>query len=61
VPVDVAPEAPRLEPHPPAVSPAPPDAPGTSEFGLPEGATVRVGGRIDPGLLRAVLAELGGR
>ena len=61
VPVDVAPEAPRLEPPPPAVAPAAPEAPGTIEIGLPSGATVRVSGRIDPGLLRAVLAELGGR
>ena len=38
-----------------------PEAPGTIEIGLPSGATVRVSGRIDPGLLRAVLAELGGR
>ena len=61
VPVDVVPEAPRLEPPPPAVAPAAPEAPGTIEIGLPSGATVRVSGRIDPGLLRAVLAELGGR
>jgi len=61
VPVDVVPEAPRLEPPPPAAAPAAPEAPGTIEIGLPSGATVRVSGRIDPGLLRAVLAELGGR
>jgi transposase len=61
VPVDVAPEAPRLEPPPPAVAPAAPEAPGTIEIGLPSGATVRVSGRVDPGMLRAVLAELGGR
>ena len=61
VPVDVVPEAPRLEPPPPAVAPAAPEAPGTIEIGLPSGATVRVSGRVDPGLLRAVLAELGGR
>jgi transposase len=59
--VDVVPEAPRLEPPPPAAAPAAPEAPGTIEIGLPSGATVRVSGRIDPGLLRAVLAELGGR
>ena len=61
VPVDVAPEAPRLEPPPPAVAPAAPEAPGTIEIGLPSGATVRVSGRVDPGMLRAVLADLGGR
>ena len=38
-----------------------PEAPGTIEIGLPSGATVRVSGRVDPGLLRAVLAEFGGR
>ena len=53
------PEPPRLEPPPPA--PAAPEAPGTIEVGLPSGATVRVSGRVDPGMLRAVLAELGGR
>ena len=61
VPVDVVPEAPRLEPPPPAAAPAASETPGTIEIGLPSGATVRVSGRIDPGLLRAVLAELGGR
>ena len=61
VPVDVVPEAPRLEPPPPAAAPAAPEAPGTIEIGLPSGATVRVSGRTDPGLPRAVLAELGGR
>jgi transposase len=61
VPVDVVPEAQRPEPPPPAAAPAAPEAPGTIEIGLPSGATVRVSGRIDPGLLRAVLTELGGR
>ena len=61
VPVGVVPEAQRPEPPPPAAAPAAPEAPGTIEIGLPSGATVRVSGRIDPGLLRAVLAELGGR
>ncbi len=61
VPVDVVPEAPRLEPPPPAAAPAAPEAPGTIEIGLPSGTTVRVSGRTDPGLLRVVLAELGGR
>ena len=59
VPVEVVPEPPRLEPPPPA--PAAPEAPGTIEVGFPSGATVRVSGRVDPGMLRAVLAELGGR
>ena len=61
VPVGVVPEAQRPEPPSPAAAPAAPEAPGTIEIGLPSGATVRVSGRIDPGLLRAVLAELGGR
>ena len=60
VPVEVAPEPPRLEP-PPAPAPAAPEAPGTIEIGFPSGATVRVSGRVDPGMLRAVLAGLGGR
>ena len=55
VPVGVVPEAPRLEPPPPVA------APGTIEIGFPSGATVRVSGRVDPGLLGAVLAGLGGR
>ena len=61
VPVDAVPEAPRLEPPPPAAAPAAPEMPGTIEVGLPSGATVRVVGRVDPGVLRAVLAGLGGR
>ena len=61
VPVGVVPEAPRLEPPPPAAAPAAPEAPGTIEIGFPSGATVRVSGRVDPGVLRAVLAGLGGR
>ncbi len=61
VPVDVVPEAQRPEPPPPAAAPAAPEAPGTIEIGLPSGATIRVSGRVDPGMLRAVLAELGGR
>ena len=61
VPVEVVPEPPRLEPPPPAAVPAAPEAPGTIEIGFPSGATVRVVGRVDPGMLRAVLAGLGGR
>ena len=61
VPVGVVPEAPRLEPPPPAAAPAAPEAPGTIEIGFPSGATVRVTGRVDPGMLGAVLAGLGGR
>ena len=59
VPVEVVPERPRLEPPPPA--PAAPEAPGTIEVGFPSGATVRVSGQVDEAVLRAVLAELGGR
>jgi transposase len=61
VPVGVVPEAPRLAPPLPAAAPAAPEMPGTIEVGLPSGATVRVVGRVDPGVLRAVLAGLGGR
>jgi transposase len=61
VPVGVVPEAPKLEPPPPVVAPAASAAPGTIEIGFPSGATVRVSGRVDPGMLRAVLADLGGR
>jgi transposase len=61
VPVGVVPEAPKLEPPPPVVAPAASEAPGTIEIGFPSGATVRVSGRVDPGMLRAVLADLGGR
>jgi hypothetical protein len=43
------------------VAPAASEAPGTIEIGFPSGATVRVSGRVDPGMLRAVLADLGGR
>jgi transposase len=49
------------EPPPPATVLAAPEAPGTIEIGFPSGATVRVSGRVDPGMLRAVLAGLGGR
>jgi transposase len=59
VPVEAVPEPPRLELPPPA--PAAPEAPGTIEIGFPSGATVRVSGRVDPGMLGAVLAGLGGR
>jgi hypothetical protein len=34
---------------------------GTIELVLPSGATIRVIGQVDAALLRAVLAELGGR
>ncbi len=61
VPVDVVPEPPRLEPPPPAAVLAEPEAPGAIEIGFPSGATVRVSGRVDPGMLGAVLAALGGR
>src|SRR5918998_6919555 len=61
VPVGVVPEAPKLEPPPPVVAPAASAAPGTIEIGFPSGATVRVSARVDPGMLRAVLAGLGGR
>ena len=61
VPEVVVPEVPRLEAPPAAAGPTPEVAPGTVEVVLPSGTTVRISGRVDPGMLRAVLAELGGR
>ncbi|WP_343898396.1 IS66-like element accessory protein TnpA, partial [Craurococcus roseus] len=60
-PVEMASEPPRLEPPSPAAVLAAPEAPGMLEIGFPSGATVRVSGRVDPGMLRVVLAGLGGR
>lgn len=61
-PVEVVPEAPRIEaPTPDAVPAAGTGASGTVEIGFPSGTTVRISGRVDPGTLRAVLGELGGR
>jgi transposase len=60
-PVEVVPEAPKLEAPPATTSQAAAEAPGTIELVLASGATVRVIGQVDPALLRAVLAELGGR
>jgi len=54
VPVEVMPEVPRIE------APAPETA-GTIEIGFSSGTTVRVSGHVDLGVLRVVLAELGGR
>jgi transposase len=60
-PVEIVPEAPKLEAPPATTSQAAAEAPGTIELVLASGATVRVIGQVDPALLRAVLAELGGR
>jgi transposase len=60
-PVEVVPEAPKLEAPPATTSQAAPEAPGTIELVLASGTTVRVIGQVDAALLRAVLAELGGR
>jgi transposase len=63
-PVEVVPETPRIEAPAPAPTPAKetaPEVPGTVEVAFPSGATVRVSGRVEPELLRGVLAELGGR
>ena len=60
-PVEVVPEAPELEPPSATASQAAAEAPGTIELVLASGTTVRVIGQVDPALLRAVLAELGGR
>ncbi len=58
MPVEVAPELPRIE------APAretTPEAPGVIDVAFPSGATVRVSGRVDPAVLCGVLAELGRR
>ena len=60
-PVEVVPEAPKLEAPPATTSQAAPEAPGTIELVLASGTTVRVIGQVDAALLRAVLAELGNR
>jgi transposase len=60
VPIEVVPEIPKLEAPPPA-APAAAEAAGRIEVALPSGATVRISGQADAALLRAVLAELGGR
>ncbi len=60
VPVEVVPEAPRVEAPLPAPE-ARTGTPGLIEVALPSGATVRVSGCVDSAVLRAVLAELGGR
>ena len=59
-PVAVVPEAPKLE-APSATTSQAAEAPGTIELVLASGATVRIIGQVDAALLRAVLAELGGR
>jgi transposase len=61
VPVAVVPEVPKLEASLPARGPATAEVPGTIEVTLPSRATVRLSGHVDAALLRAVLAELGGR
>ena len=60
-PVEVVPEAPKLEAPPATTSQAAAEAPGTIELALASGTTVRITGQVDAALLRAVLAELGGR
>ena len=61
-PVEVVPETPRIEaPAPAPAKETAPEVPGTVEVAFPSGATVRVRGRVEPELLRGVLAELGGR
>jgi transposase len=61
VPVEVVPEVSKLEAPLPVRGPAPTEVPGTIEVTLPSRATVRISGQVDAALLRAVLAELGGR
>ena len=57
-PVAVVPEPPSTEVAVPAKAAG---ASGLIEVAFPSGATVRVGGDVDPAMLRIVLAELGGR
>jgi transposase len=61
MPVEVVSEVPRLEASVPVRGSAPTEGPGTIEVTLPSRATVRISGQVDAALLRAVLAELGGR
>jgi len=61
MPVEVVSEVPKLEASLAARGPAPAEGPGTIEVTLPSRATVRISGPVDAALLRAVLAELGGR
>ena len=58
VPVEVAPEVPRLEAPRRETTAA---TLGVMEVAFPSGATVRVSGQVDMAILRGVLAELGGR
>ena len=60
-PVAVVPEAPKLEAPSATASQAAAEAPATIELALASGTTVRITGQVDAALLRAVLAELGGR
>ena len=60
-PVEVVPEAPKLEAPPATTSQAAAEATGTIELVLASGTTVRIIGQVDAALLRAVLAGLGGR
>ena len=59
-PVEVVPEAPRVEAPMPARE-ATTETPGVIEVAFPSGATVRVSGTLGVAVLRGVLAELGGR
>jgi transposase len=61
MPVEVVSEVPKLEASLPVRGSAPTEGPGTIEVMLPSRATVRISGQVDAALLRAVLAELGGR
>ena len=60
VPVEVAPEMPRVEAPGPARETTS-ETPGVIEVAFPSGATVRVRGDVDLAVLHGVLAALGGR
>ena len=60
VPVEVVPEAPRVEAPVPA-SATTVGTPGVIDIAFPSGAAVRVSSQVDEAVLRSVPAELGGR
>lgn len=61
VPVEAMPELPKLEAPSAVMAPAAAERSGSIEVTLPSRATVHISGQVDVALLRAVLAELGGR
>ncbi len=60
VPVEVAPEMPRVE-APGSARETTSETPGVVEVAFSSGTTVRISGHVDPAVIRGVLAALGGR